>query len=198
MLKMAKCPLLFSLLSFIALGMLCALNAHSAPSLSSQQLQRAAQRLAMSELQPEEVAILPSPPSAVREERDADAVFPTLDTSPKELHFIKVCSFNCTFSYNIHNLAASKLLMHHCHSFLQSSKCRLNHRRQDSKKPKICGYRQVDLPQGASGVLLWRPAECRPYHCRCTPTKEVRRMRRTIADNKTTLDYHRFRVFECV
>lgn len=83
--------------------------------------------------------------------------------------------------------------------YLQSSRCSLHDdTTKHASKPKICGYRQVDVRQGVSGVLLWRPAECQPYHCRCAPTKEVKRMRRTITDNKTTVEYHRYRVFECV
>lgn len=83
--------------------------------------------------------------------------------------------------------------------FSQSSKCGLySEETSGPRKPKVCGYRQVDVREGVTGVLLWRPAECQPYHCRCAPTHEVKRMRKTIANNKTTVEYHRYRVFECV
>ena len=82
-------------------------------------------------------------------------------------------------------------------SFLQNSQCSL-HDNDGGRRSLICGLRQLDLPNGASGIKSWKPSLCRPFRCKCTATKEVHRMKRTIADNKTTLDYHRYRVYECV
>ena len=80
---------------------------------------------------------------------------------------------------------------------LQNPHCSL-HRANGTTTSKVCGLRQLDLPEGASGIKSWNPTLCRKFHCRCSATKEVHRMKRTLADNKTTLDIHRYRVFECV
>lgn len=81
--------------------------------------------------------------------------------------------------------------------FLQNAQCSL-HLPGGETTPKMCGLRQLDVAEGESGIKSWKPSRCRPYHCKCVATREVQRIKRTIADNKTTLDYHRFRVFECV
>lgn len=90
MLKMGKYSLVFPLLSFI-LGTVFALNVHSAPLSTTLNTHRAGAKLAMNQLQPEEVAVLPRPPPA-REGGNVD--IPALNTSPKELHFIKVQHYN--------------------------------------------------------------------------------------------------------
>lgn len=80
--------------------------------------------------------------------------------------------------------------------FMKNPHCSLH--KPDRTVSKVCGIRQLDVPVEASGIKSWNPGLCRKFHCKCLATKEVHRMKRTIADNKTTLDTHRYRVFECV
>ena len=62
---------------------------------------------------------------------------------------------------------------------------------------KQCGMRELN-PLKGDGVIFWKPNICQFYKCQCMATKEVRREKRTIADNKTMIEQRRYRIFECV
>lgn len=107
---------------------------------------------------------------------------------------------NSPSSRHVTNFSAACLAVQQVHSFplsLQNTQCTL-HLPGGETSSKMCGLRQLDVANGDSGIKSWKPSRCRPFHCKCVATKEVQRTKRTIADNKTTLDYHRYRVYECV
>ena len=63
----------------------------------------------------------------------------------------------------------------------------------------MCGMRELDLPEDVgNGVVFWRPEVCRALKCQCLATKEVRREKRTVKNNKTMIELRRYRIFECV
>lgn len=76
---------------------------------------------------------------------------------------------------------------------LQNRLCTLYQR----GRSKQCGMRELDPAKG-NGVIFWKPNVCQYYKCQCVATKEVRREKRTIADNRTAIEQRRYRIFECV
>lgn len=82
-------------------------------------------------------------------------------------------------------------------SFLKNPKCKL-HKEDGHTVPRRCGLRELDLPSNKSGVHFWNPQLCHSAHCQCVATKEIRREKRTVLNNKTEIEYRRFRLFECV
>ncbi len=76
---------------------------------------------------------------------------------------------------------------------MQNPQCQL-HKRGESK---TCGMRQLDAVKG-SGVIFWNPRVCQRLHCQCQAVKDVAREKRSIYNNKTTIEYKRFRIFECL
>ncbi len=81
---------------------------------------------------------------------------------------------------------------------LQNAKCKL-HKENGKTIPRRCGLRELDLPDNESGVEYWNPQICRSARCQCVATKEIRKKaKRSIANNKTIIEYRRFKLFECV
>lgn len=76
---------------------------------------------------------------------------------------------------------------------MQNRLCTLNQNGQS----KQCGMRELN-PLKGNGVIFWKPNICQFYKCQCMATKEVRREKRTIANNKTMIEQRRYRIFECV
>ena len=112
-------------------------------------------------------------------------------TKPTPLSFIKVIFF-------IHMAYIDCRLQCSLFSVLQNAKCKL-HKENGKTIPRRCGLRELDLPGNESGVEYWNPQICRSAHCQCMATKEIRKKeKRSIANNKTIIEYRRFKVFECV
>ena len=185
---MLKCPVLVSLFIVLAMGTVLVFGAQGAPVFNT----LAARSTVQDSTEGEHVYFtsLVSPPVA-REHRDTSPppANVTPATAPKQLRFIKV---------NYHNFACKKCDLTTPKLFpLQTSQCSL-HMEGGKRRAVMCGLRRLDLPNAKSGVQKWNPSLCRPFHCKCAATKEVHRTKRTIADNRTTLESHRYRVFECV
>lgn len=86
---------------------------------------------------------------------------------------------------------------------MQTPKCNLHQEGDRNSEPMttkvVCGLRELDLPESAgSGVRFWTPSRCQQHNCQCIATREERRQKRTMTDNKVDTTYKRFRVFECV
>lgn len=82
-------------------------------------------------------------------------------------------------------------------SFLKNPQCRLHRNDNDSRSVR-CGMKELGVKGSSNGVVFWEPGRCSQYYCQCVVTQEIRREKRSIVDNKTTTDYQRFRIFECV
>lgn len=77
----------------------------------------------------------------------------------------------------------------------KNPQCPLN-QLQAASKTRRCGLKELNPVKGR-GVVFWTPKTC-GSKCQCRATKEIRREKRTIVNNKTVIEYRRFRVFECV
>ena len=105
--------------------------------------------------------------------------------------------------YNDHLQCSFVLLLLLLLLFLQNPKCSLHQEGESNSEVTttsiVCGLRELDLPESAgSGVRFWTPSRCLRHSCQCIATREERRQKRTVSDNKVDVTYNRFRVFECV
>ncbi len=101
-------------------------------------------------------------------------------------------------SYLIEAIYLNQMLKKTLFVSIQNAKCKL-HKEDGKTISRRCGLRELDLPDNESGVRYWNPETCRSAHCQCVATKEIRRKeKRSIANNKTTIEYRRYKLFECV
>lgn len=166
-----KVPLLLSLLSLLMLAFML-ITAHGAP-LHTPLHSAGADMLAAFSREELVAAGIPEPPMG-RAARNVSPAPPSI--SPLVLPFIKVHDLNSNFQKQFFIIFPFLLQNPHCSLHTDSN----------TTVPKMCGLRQLDLPEGSSGIKSWNPNICRRFHCKCLATKEVHRMKRTIADNKAT------------